>query len=280
VKATFCEINGIATRYLWEQHGDDRSPLLLLHGIGLSADSWCRNVDELSDGRIVVAADMLGHGFTDPVDLAGEPPYAATARHLIALTERLGWERFSIVGSSFGASIAATICLDRPDLIDKLVFVGTASALSTGEELRRILSGSRANGTAAMRAASVDACRTRLGNICFDGSTVPQELLLVQITSYAMPGRLEYYERAIEGMLSERAGEVHRVPASLEDIKAPTLIVWGKEDIRGSFARHEEALRRIPHARLLVLEECGHLPYLERPAAFNQAARDFLDARQ
>lgn len=278
MRATFCDIDGVTTRYLWEQHGDEHPPVLLLHGIGLSADSWCRNIDALSAGRAAVAADMLGHGFTDPVDLAGEPPYAATAQHLIALTEHLGWERFSIVGSSFGASIAATICLARPDLVDKLVMVGTASALSTGEELRRILTASRANGTAAMRAASIEACRTRLGNICFDPATVPDDLLLAQITSYAMPGRIEYYEQAIAGMLGERAREAHRVPTSLEEIKAPTLIVWGKEDIRGSFTRHEEALGRIPQAGLLVLDGCGHLPYLERPAAFNDAARDFLDA--
>lgn len=78
MKAAFCEINGIATRYLWAQDGDDRPPLLLLHGIGLSADSWCRNVDALSDGRMVVAADMLGHGFTDPVRPRGR---TALRRH-------------------------------------------------------------------------------------------------------------------------------------------------------------------------------------------------------
>jgi len=52
--------------------------------------------------------------------------------------------------------------------------------------------------------------------------------------------------------------------------------VWGRQDRLVPLRRSHTLLRRIPHARLHVLERCGHLPMLEQPAAFNRVVAEFL----
>jgi pimeloyl-ACP methyl ester carboxylesterase len=56
----------------------------------------------------------------------------------------------------------------------------------------------------------------------------------------------------------------------------PTLILCGREDAITPLARHEEMAASIPDARLVIVEECGHLSTLERPAEVNRALRDWL----
>src|SRR5262249_44747831 len=151
------------------------------------------------------------------------------------------------------------------------------SAFMQGAELEEILSATRRNGSTAMIQATTDACRTRLMNICHPRTRAPEEMLLVQATSYAIPDRLSYYLSALDGVLQSDQSRSHRVPERLEEITVPTLVVWGADDVRGSLDRHVDAVRRIPHAALEVIDETGHLPYLENPGAFHERVLAFLD---
>jgi pimeloyl-ACP methyl ester carboxylesterase len=54
------------------------------------------------------------------------------------------------------------------------------------------------------------------------------------------------------------------------------LLLWGREDRLVPLRRSERLLRRLPQARLHVLERCGHLPMLEQPTVFHRAMRGFL----
>jgi pimeloyl-ACP methyl ester carboxylesterase len=64
----------------------------------------------------------------------------------------------------------------------------------------------------------------------------------------------------------------------LPSIRAPTLLVWGEQDVRSPLAVARQFERSIPGARLVVIPDCGHVCNLERAAAFNRAVREFLDA--
>ena len=62
----------------------------------------------------------------------------------------------------------------------------------------------------------------------------------------------------------------------LGSIHIPTLVVWGREDELISVTRAEKFRHGIPGAKLVVFEQCGHVPQLEKPDDFNQAVLDFL----
>src|SRR6476620_5133269 len=103
MRAAFIDVDGVRTRYLYEGSGP---PLILLHGVGVSGDTFCRNIDALAAHFTVCAPDMLGHGFTDAVDYRGGPPQPHIVRHLGRLADLLGFQKYSVAGSSFGALIA------------------------------------------------------------------------------------------------------------------------------------------------------------------------------
>jgi len=64
----------------------------------------------------------------------------------------------------------------------------------------------------------------------------------------------------------------------LDRLTQPTLLVWGREDRLVGLASSRRLLREVRHARLAVLERCGHVPMLEQPERFNACMGDFLRA--
>jgi pimeloyl-ACP methyl ester carboxylesterase len=273
MQVSFADVDGIRTRYL---HTGTGHPLFLIHGVGVSADCFVRNIDALGEEFAVYAPDMLGHGFTDAVDYRGDSPQPRIVRHLGRLAELLGLERYSVLGSSFGALIAALMYFERPERVPSLVLVGSGSVFHPPDEQAETLRAALANGTSAMADPTLESCRRRLANVCFDPASVPEEMLLVQLTSYALPDRLPAYRATIAGLIASVGSLEHRVYARLEQIRVPCLVITGREDIRASYRHTEEGCRRIPGAELVMLERCGHLPFLEHPGRFNALVRQFL----
>jgi pimeloyl-ACP methyl ester carboxylesterase len=64
----------------------------------------------------------------------------------------------------------------------------------------------------------------------------------------------------------------------LGGVATPTLIVWGADDAIAPTNCGELYRRAIPGARLVIVEECGHMPEMEKPAEFVSAVLDFLGA--
>ena len=273
MRISFANIDGIKTRYLHEGSG---AALLLIHGVGMSGDMWLRNIDPLAEHWSVYAPDLLGHGFTDTIDLNGDPPQPHMVAHLGKLMDAVGADRYSIAGSSYGALLAALMYFDRPERVDKLILVGSGSAFHPPDEQEKTLKAAAANAATAMGDPTLQSCRSRMANICYDPASVAEELLLNQLTSYALPNRFDFYQATIAGLIATVGSDVHRVYTRLEKIEASTLIITGREDIRSSWELTELAHQRMPVAELHVFEKCGHMPMSEHPVAFNDLVANFL----
>ena len=77
--------------------------------------------------------------------------------------------------------------------------------------------------------------------------------------------------RSLLGSIGAGHQPVHR-------LQQPVLLVWGRDDRMIALSGSRRLLREVPHARLAVLDQCGHLPMLEQPERFNAAVTDFLRA--
>jgi pimeloyl-ACP methyl ester carboxylesterase len=223
-----------------------------------------------------VAPDTLGHGFTESGEYRVGAPHPHIVDHLVSLIDSLGIDRFTIAGSSFGALIAALVYFKAPARVERLIIVGSGSTFNTEEDSRQRLPEAYKNGLGAYLNPSLETCRRRMANIFHDPTKVPEELLLVQMTSYAMPGALEAYERRMQGMMDLEASRPYRVLDRVEEIRVPTLVLWGRQDRRGIYERALEAVKRLPNARLVAFDRCGHYPHMEYPAEFNELVRQFL----
>ncbi len=274
MKVVFAEVNGVRTRYLTAGQGP---ALLLIHPIGHSADVFVRNVDGLGGAFTVVAPDLPGHGFSDPIDFAGRAPQIGTLAHYLDLMSALGHDRFAVAGSSYGGLIAALLCEASPQRVFGLVIVGSGSVFHETDQQRTTLKGTRDNVAAGMRDPSVENCRQRIANICFSPGSVPEEILLSRATMLALPDRLPNFVATLDALADSDAAD--RVLDRLEELRTPTLVITGREDIRAHLDRHELGVARMPDARLSVFDACGHLPFLEHAERFNAEVTAFLQQR-
>jgi pimeloyl-ACP methyl ester carboxylesterase len=113
----------------YERHGRERGgavPLLLLHGaMGTIESCFARLLPRLARRFEVIAVELQGHGHTRDAD---RPlTYAGMAADVAALLTRLGIARAHLVGYSMGGGVALQLALDRPELVERLVFAGGAS---------------------------------------------------------------------------------------------------------------------------------------------------------
>lgn len=277
MRIRFVDVDGVRTRVVY---GGQGPAVFLLHGIGVSGDTFIRNIDVLGERFTVYCPDMLGHGFTDAVDFAGKPPQHAIAHHICRLADALGVERYSTGGSSFGALIAGLMYFERPSRVDNLILIGTGSVFHPDAEQAKTLRAAFANATQAMGDPTLESCRRRMAAICYDPKAVAEEILPVQLTSYANPDRFTAYKATIDGVIASLSVPENRILSRLEQVKARTLILTGREDIRAQWQLHVEGRKRMPNARLVIFEKCSHLPYMEHPAAFNKTVGAFLAGEQ
>jgi pimeloyl-ACP methyl ester carboxylesterase len=273
MRAQFVDVKGVNTRYLSAGEGN---AIVLLHGVGMSGDCFHRNIDALAKSSFVVAPDMLGHGFTAYPGFGGLPPPLAMARHVVALTESIGIERCCVVGSSLGGLVAALMFFERPALVDKLVLAASSSCINTPAQQEAVLKASAANALNAMKDPSLAGLRRRLRNIVFADSGVSEELLLVQLTSYAYPDRAVAYTDTINEFIDAIFVSEGQVSHRLNELTIPVLMVAGRDDIRTPVDRQTEGVRRFPSAELKIYEQCGHFPFLEHPMRFHDDLNAFL----
>ena len=273
MQVKFVNVKGIQTRCLFEGSG---YPLLLIHGGGIGSESWYCNIDELAKHYYVIAPDLVYHGFTGPKEYQGGAPLQDIIDHLVDFVEVMGLEKLAVAGSSLGALLATHVYFNMPERVEKLILIGSGSSFNTAEQSQRTRSESIQNAMTAISNPTLESCRKRMGNICYDPTVVPDEMLLSQMTNYALPGFAETHERVRRAMIEPGQEQPFRIDDRIEQIKIPTLVITGREDPRAIYESTVEGAKRLPNGRLVTVEKCGHLPYIEHPELFHQEVLKFM----
>jgi pimeloyl-ACP methyl ester carboxylesterase len=257
----------------WRLHVRDSGPrgapaVVLIHGFGASLHSWEAWVPTLAQRFRVIRIDLPGSGLSLP-DPAADYSDARTSQLLVALLQRLGVARASLIGHSIGGRIAWTFAAQHPEYVDRLVLVAPDGFASPGFEY----------GKAPEVPASLKLMR----------HVLPAPLLRMSLVpAYADPKRLseETFTRyqdlllgpGVRGALIARMEQtvlVNPVPL-LQRIAAPTLLLWGDRDALIPIANSADYLRALRSARLETLPDVGHVPQEEAPERSLAAVIEFL----
>lgn len=121
----FTKINNLRVRYL--DRNKRSTPLLLLHGLGGSIESWTNNISFLSTKFRVIALDLPGFGMSD------KPKIDYSINFYVSFLEKfikkIKLSHFYIIGSSLGGHIAVEFTLRNRKIVDKLILISPAGSL-------------------------------------------------------------------------------------------------------------------------------------------------------
>ena len=242
--------------------------LLLVHGLTASHAVWQPTIEAFADRWRVIAPDLPGHGESAKPDA----PYTIDffAGMVRSLARALEVHEAVVCGSSLGGRVALELALYYPAFTRALVLaapaVGYSIAMRPVGQALQALTGPRILRASLERFFQQNFHdRTRLGHIA------RSRILEERLAAPDFPEFTRAVARSLAGVLRSERQPIERVTQ-------PVLVVWGRQDRLVPLRRSAEILRRIPHARLQVLERCGHLPMLEQPGAFNTVVAEFLRA--
>ena len=242
---------------------DGRGPALLyLHSAGIDVE-WGEIHERLAATHTVL---LPAHpGFAESTGLDQVDGIFDLVLHYVDLLDVLGLDAVPMIGASIGGWIAAEIAALYPARTAKLVLVDAVGIRIDAEPIRELfatpppelaplLFHDQAHPIAAMMRA-------------FDPKIpLPEELLLPQLKAMEATAKLGWNPYLHDPKLPER----------LRRVRAPTLVVWGRQDGLVPVAYAAEWGRLVPGARVEVIDGCGHLPAIERPGALADIVTRFL----
>jgi pimeloyl-ACP methyl ester carboxylesterase len=265
------DLAGYVTRAL-ELEGEG-PPLILLHGFSDSADTWRLTLERLAQaGRRAVALDMPGFGTADP--LTDEEILPQLDHFAEAAVERFAPGGGAVVaGNSLGGCVALRLA-ERTELAG-VVPVAPAGLdmarwfviLERDLFVRTLLASPIPLPGVLVRGIVAEAYR----RLAFRR---PRELDPLIVKTFAGHFRDRATARAIHTTGQRLLPEL-RDPFKLERISCPVLLVWGRHDLLVFQTGAERVLDAVEHARLEVIEDCGHCPQVECPERFCELLLDF-----
>lgn len=250
----------------------DREPLLVIHGFPTSSFDFHLMVDRLARDRRVVLFDLVGYGLSAKPDLAYTVDLQADVA--VALTERLGLERISLLTHDFGDTVGGELLARQEEgrwpveivrrvLTNGSIYIQMAH-LSAGQEFLLSLPDQRLEDDAPMDVPTLAAA---LAATLSPASTVSADELEGAANLAARSGGLSLLPRTIR-YIEERRRSESRFTGAIEDHPSPLQVVWGADDpiaVVGMVDRLREAR---PDVGVEILDGVGHFPMVEAPDRF------------
>lgn len=271
-RSNFVNVDGVKIHY---QEFGERSdqPIVLIHGYTASVYVWKTVAPMLADeGFHVVALDLVGFGYS------GKPAgfdytIDGQARMVSRFMDSLGIGSATIVGSSYGGAVAATLALDYPARVGKLVLVDAvinddvknhpilrlASVPFIGELITPFLVDSKRFMRMRMHRTLASVNHSMITNDRIDNIQRP----LANVEGH----------RAV--LSTSRKWSANRIEQDAHLINQPTLLIWGEDDRVIPTANGQKLYDSILHSRLVMIKDCGHVPQEEKSELFTELVTEF-----
>lgn len=250
--------------------------IVMLHGSGPGASGWAnfsRNVEPLAKaGYRVILMDCPGWSKSDPI-VCTSSRSDLNARSLKGLLDVLGLERVHIIGNSMGGHSAVAFALANPTRVNKLVIMGGGTGgpsmfVPMPAEGIKLLQ-------AVYREPTLENIKKMMNVFVYDASAITDELMQARLDN--MLQRRDHLDNFVKS-LAANPKQFPDQGARLNEIAAPTLIIWGRDD---RFVPMDIGLRllwNMPNAEMHIFNRCGHWAQWEHADKFNRMVVEFLAA--
>ena len=258
VKTT--EIDNNKIRYF--EKGTSKDTLLLLHGLGASAERWEDVIPLFTKKFRVIVPDLIGFGYSDKPIVDYTTDYFA--EFISKFVDKVGLERLNIIGSSLGGQIAAESIINQNLDVAKLVLVSPSGIMkhSTPALNTYISAALYPNNESALNAFQTMSGRKKIDEKIVSGFVERMQL----------PNAKMAFMSTLLGLSNSKV-----ITEKLQLITIPTLIVWGENDPVIPIEYAQSFISGINDCRFYKMIGCGHTPYAEEPDVFFQIVSDFLN---
>lgn len=237
-------------RYIEEGEGE---PLMLLHGL-FGALSNFRDLVEHFSKNYKVIVPMLPLFDLDIFHTT----VGGLEKHVHKFIELKGYTGINLLGNSLGGHVALVHILKHPERIKSLILTGSSGLFENGM------------GDSYPKRGDYEYIKKKTEYTFYDPAMATKELVdeVYSITNNRLTviKIIALAKSAIRNNLNEE----------LNQIKQPTLLIWGNNDnITPPFVAHEFN-KLIPNSELYFIDKCGHAPMMEVPGEFNKILEQFL----
>jgi pimeloyl-ACP methyl ester carboxylesterase len=278
-----------ATLFIEETGPRSRRGAVFVHGSALRSDVWHYQMSGIISHRLVFY-DLRGHGLSQPKGDA-EFSIATLADDLRTVIEDARLNEVVVVGHSIGGMVALQLCVKHPDLMDSTVKGLVLTNTTYGPAAETLLGGAAVARLERLTRRPLDVIGAQAGRLDRLRKVIrPSDAIFwgVALTAFG-PGASARQIDFTYDMLSETQSDVvfdlvrsyrdFDVKDHLGEIDVPALVIGGTSDRLTVCRAAEEIAAGLPHARLELLDGCGHMSMLERARDFNRLVQAFLDER-
>lgn len=255
-------------------------PVVLLHGVSTDAATWLPLVPALEAFDLIIP-DRPGRGLSAAPSYRGRGLRTFMVAYLLDLLDALDLEDPHVVGNSLGGQQAFLLAIDH-DCVDRLCLVGGPGGISKEFDLlwklQTVRGLNRLLFWAMTRGDPVENAETNTEQFLVEDPTaVPEEFYQLLAAAHQLPGR----QRSLRSLTTEqgsffRMHDIFDLREEIVDIERPTAFVWGTEDSFWPPSVGRPVADRMPDAAFHVLEDHGHMPWMEPGDETGTTVRSFL----
>ncbi len=191
------------------------------------------------------------------------PRKEATIGNLLKYTEEFiehkGYDKFHILGNSLGGHISLLYTLNHPEKISSLILTGSSGLYES------------AFGSGFPRRGSYEYIKDKTEETFYNPKTATKELVDEVFET------VNNIDKAMRVITTAKSAIRHNIEDRLDQIKTPTLLIWGIHDTVTPFEVGKTFNQHIKDSKLVPFDKSGHAPMMEEPERFNEALDVFLD---
>ena len=256
-------VSVFGAKIAYVEAGDPTKPtVILLHGLGGNSGNWLFTIPALAANYHVIAPDQIGFGKSDRVMLKYR--VGTYVDFLDKFMSELKIEKASLVGNSLGGWVAAWTAIKYPNRVEKIILADAAGLKPAAIDMAQIYS---------LNYSTRDEVRQLVKLVFFNQALFGSDAFIEQSLAIRVAANDGY---TINSLIESIKRDEDFLNGRLGEIKKPTLVVWGKQDGLLKVADAEQFKREIAGSELLVFDQCGHVPMVEKAADFNKAVLAFL----
>ncbi len=241
--------------------------LVLLHGFAADKDNWLRFSRPLTQDYRVIALDLPGFGDSDLPP--GSYDVGTQAERLADILDELGVQQAHVLGNSMGGQIAALFAARYPERVRSLALFANAGIESPHKsELYQLLTSGSPNPLVVKQPQDFD----KLLRFVFVEPPYLPESLKRYLGERAM-AKATHYDQVFKQLVERPVPLAPELPK----IQAPTLLLWGRQDRVLDVSSIEVMQPLLNKPNVVIMDNVGHAPMLERPEESALLYRGFLE---